>query len=82
MKKYASVVFLQDSEADEPLDILNNEGREAAINYLSQWDYGEYYDIREESGKGSNDRSLEHNGYLLSYNTGIGYIGLEKIISS
>ena len=79
-KKYANIVFVRDSEADEPLEILNNLGVGAAVEYLAQWDFNEYWDISDGPGMGTSDRSAEHNGYLLTYNTRLGYIGLEKII--
>lgn len=81
-KKYANIVFMQGSEADEPLDILNNDGPEALLAYLQQWDYGEYYDVSDEPSAGSGDRTIEMGEYIISYNSRIGYIGLEKIISA
>ena len=80
-RKYSTVVFLQGDEADEPLKILNDKGMDDVFKYLQQWDMGEYNDETEESSKGGADYSHEEDGYLISWNPYIGYIGLEKIIS-
>lgn len=77
---YASIVFLQGSEANEPLDILRKEGKEAAMAYMKQWDYGEYHILTEESSAGTDDDLFEKDEYLLSYNQPLGYISLEKIV--
>lgn len=39
-KKYVQIVFAQGDNATEPLSILDVQGVEAAIDYLSQWDNG------------------------------------------
>lgn len=38
--KYCRIVFLQGDEANEALEILDSDGAESVIEYLSQWDYG------------------------------------------
>ena len=35
--KYEVVVFLQGQEAEEPLQILHNEGQDAAMEFLKSW---------------------------------------------
>jgi hypothetical protein len=75
-ERYEDVVFLQGSEADEALEILKQEGPEAAIKHLSQWhDFGNGMG-REELPHGSSDDTFEKDGYHLSWNAPIGYIGL------
>lgn len=76
--KYASIVFMQGDEAEEPLKILDEKGGDAVIDYLSEWDNGEYYDISDTTGAGSSDRTVKKGDYIVSYNTSIGYIGLSK----
>ena len=41
MQKFQEIVFIQGEEAEEPLNLLDNEGESAALQYLAQWDYGE-----------------------------------------
>lgn len=40
VRRWISVVFLQDSEADEVLDMIDRDGPEVAMDHLKNWDYG------------------------------------------
>ena len=75
---FQRIVFLQGDEAIEPINILNNEGKDAAINYLAQWDMGDRGEVMDELAAGSSDSTYEAGDYLLSWNTGLEYIGLER----
>ena len=78
--RYERIVFMQGEDADEALAILDEQGRCAAIDYLCQWDCGDGGDIHDEPGNGSSDHVYRKDGYRLSYNPAIGYIGLEREI--
>jgi len=54
----------------------------ATFAYLAQWDYGEPAETYPESHAGSGDwqETSECGRYLMTYNVGLGYIGLERII--
>jgi hypothetical protein len=67
---------LQDSEAEEALSILDDCGENAALDHLKQWDMGEYDVTMASTGAGSYDSTYERDGYIMTYNTNIGYIGL------
>lgn len=81
--EYANIVFVQGDEAEEPLKILDEQGSDEAAKYLSQWDNGEYDDVSDEAPWGESD-SVEvvtvpdAGKYILTYNTGLGYIALVK----
>lgn len=77
--KVQDVVFIQGEEADEPLKILDDEGVEAAADYLAQWDNGdgEFIDFPA----GSDDDVEEVGEYIVMWNNGLGYIGMVKKIS-
>ena len=81
MTKYMEIVFIQNEEAETPLKILEEQGEDAAMNYLRQWDYsdddGEIYD---RNPGGSGDSAYRKGNYVMTYNTSLGYIGLCKII--
>lgn len=78
--KWIDVVFLQGEEADEPLRILDEEGVEAALDYLAQWDMGDGGgEERDESPAGSDDDTYEVDGYQMNVNMHIGYIGLCRL---
>lgn len=80
MMIYHSIVFMQGDEATEPLEILDNKGAKAAIDYLAQWDYGtemEHSPVTEPPW-GDSDHTEKRGSYVLSYNTHLGYIGLVR----
>lgn len=85
--KYSNIVFLQDSEADEVLNILDEYGAQKAFEYLLQWDYGEHvieeqkidFYGRDFTPWGKNDRLFKKDNYVMTYNLSMGYIGLTKI---
>ncbi len=52
-RRWVSVVFLQGSEADEVLDLIDRDGTDAGIEHLQGFDYGEE----------TTDAALE-NGYV------------------
>ena len=78
---YQRIVFMQGDEATEPLDILNRDGVDAAIEYLAQWDMepGESFD--EPASGESDDVHETDDGYRMSWNQRYGYIGLERILN-
>ncbi len=79
--KYENVVFLQGDEAQEPLRILNDEGEDAAIEYLKQWHQPGNHEGNPTIGAGTNDNVYEKDGYVLVWNDRLGYIGLEYDLS-
>lgn len=78
---YEQIVFLQGSEANEPLAILDEHGPEAAVEHLAQYDEGKH-PVSEDLSGAADQRfdSKERPGYLLSYNLELNYIGLAKKI--
>lgn len=75
---YQNIVFLQEHEAIEAVDILLRDGREAALDYLLQWECGEGGDETETPPWGSEDHTYRFGDYFVSYNPRIPYIGLCK----
>ena len=81
MTKYLEIVFIQNEEAETPLKILEEQGENAAMNYLRQWDYGDDNgEIYDRNPGGSGDSVYRKGNYVMTYNTSLGYIGLCKII--
>lgn len=83
--EYHSIVFLSDSEATEPLQILDEHGEDKAMEYLAQWDYGSEMEHSPSDREpwGSSDHTVKTelgNGdiYIMSYNLRRGYIGLTR----
>lgn len=77
--RWNRIVFAQGEDANEPLSILDAKGEEAAIEYLAQWDNGDKGEEFDEPAAGESDDVYEtDDGFRLSYNTHLGYIGLER----
>lgn len=82
--RWISVVFLQGSEADEVLDLINRDGPDVAIEHLRNWDYGdETTDTALENGyvydeppTGQLDRVVTDGDYTLTYNPFMGHVNL------
>lgn len=89
-KQYSSVVFIHDYE-DEEVENLLQELREIGdteqkehklFEHLKQWDYGDVGELYTEPLAGQEDISVKIGEYNLSYNTRLGYVGLDKEIFS
>lgn len=85
MITYHSIVFMQGEEADEPLRLLDEQGRVAVAAYLAQWDYGREneHSPQKDPPWGSLDNfalvRVPHAGvYWLTWNTKLQYIGLVR----
>lgn len=74
--RYEQIIFMQGHEADEAMDILNNDGPEAAMEFLKQWHYPGQHDGSKELGHGTQDKTFEKDGYIMSWNPYLPYIGL------
>lgn len=85
-RRWVNVVFLQGSEADEVLDLIDMEGVQAGIAHLSQWHFGDETtaaalangEEHDQLPAGQWDRSFEADGYVLTYNAQVGYVGLVR----
>jgi len=80
-EKYENVVFLQGDDAYEPLERLNREGKDAALEYLKQWHYPGEHEGTNQLGHGTSDQVYEKDGYIMSWNPYLGYIGLQYDLS-
>jgi hypothetical protein len=80
--KYENIVFIQGEEANQPLEILSNQGEDAALDYLKQWHQPGSHEGIDEPGHGTADKTYERDGYVMSWNPYIGYIGLVYDLSN
>ncbi len=83
---WATIVFIQGEEADLPLSLIDSDGPMAAVEYLSQWDYGERDDVRKEPPWGPHDNlhRIVDAGYetVLAWNAPLSYIGLHQLVET
>lgn len=90
-RRYSEIVFMQGDEAEQVLTKLahiegvvihgaTEESIAEAVEYLSQWDHGEDHRVTDTLGAGTHDDVAEHNGYVITWNVGLTYVGLSRII--
>ena len=94
---FERIVFMQGDDADEPLDILYSreaghsfpyylgataESVTAAVAYLAQWDNGDAGEEHDTPAAGSADDTWTEGEYILTAHLGLGYIGLERIVTT
>ena len=77
--KYTDIIFLQDSNAEEALQILKTKGEKAAMEYLQQWDYRKTPIVDSPDPWGDKDHLYKKDNYVLSYNLAVGYLGLIEV---
>ena len=73
---YEEIIFLQGEEANEALQILEDKGEEGLLKHLMQWHYPGEHETCEGNPSGNADNEFDDNNYKLSYNEGLGYVGL------
>ena len=79
--KYQSIVFMQESEADEAIKIWEEQGNQALCDYLKQWDNGDNDgEVYEASPAGTTDYVYLIDGYQMVVNYRLPYVGLSRII--
>lgn len=83
-RRRISVVFLQGSEADEVLNLIDQAGADAVVEHLAGFDYGEEtVQAALENGyvydtppTGATDHTVVRDVYTLTYNHALGHVGL------
>jgi hypothetical protein len=77
---FQSIVFMQGDDAVEAMEILDENGPDALLDYLLQWDTDEPAKVSRYPFWGTSDRLItrkEKDSYLvLSYNLRQTYCGL------
>lgn len=88
MEKYCPIIFLHDYQDDLVNAFISGAIDERAIaDHLSQWDFGfeNEHTVNDNPEHGSSDRVMRlvvhGSNYLLSWNAGLGYVGLERVIT-
>ena len=89
-RRWVSVVFLQGTEADDVLDLVDRDGPDAAIAHLAGWDYGdETTDAAMVNGyvydtppTGALDQTATAGAYVLTYNHSLGHVGLLRELTT
>ena len=80
---FESIILLHQNEAREALEVLENKGASAALEYLKKWHEpgeGTLVSTRGNPWKES-DELFEEASYVMYYDKGVPYIGLVARIS-
>ena len=75
-----NIIFLQSNDEvnEEAFRLLNEEGETAVVEYLKQWHYPGEHGTTDFPAAGSSDDTFRTaDGYILTFNRRLGYIGLE-----
>lgn len=75
--KFENIIFLQGENADEALSILEQKGPESALNYLVQFHNSGEHKTSPDLLHAESDQAYEKNGYIMSWNIHMHYIGLQ-----
>jgi hypothetical protein len=76
-KNFEQIVYLQGQEALEAMDILQNDGPDATVDFLKQYHYPSEHEALANLGHGRSDKTYAKDGYLLAWNSLIPYISLQ-----
>lgn len=72
------IVFLQGEEARPVLTLLDEHGEGAAVEHLQQWFNPGEHEVSHCLSAGTHDwRFQDGNGFHLTWNYGLEYVGLE-----
>jgi len=82
--RYYTVIFLQDEEGHAVVDLLQEQGAQAAIDHLTQWDYGSEtldaalfnQDYHADVPHYPGTRQATDGPYVLSYQPSLGAVHL------
>ena len=79
---WVTILFTQGEEAEPFLTIIEEKGERACIREMAEWDFGgeseHCMSITAEPAWGTSDYVCRALGYVLSYNTRLGYVSLSR----
>ena len=86
--KFLDVVFMQGDDATEVIDLIEEIGEHAALEHLTEWDFGVETEFRahvagqiyDELTKHPGDWTYSHGEHVMTYNTRRGYVALYRVI--
>lgn len=81
---FYDIVFLQGDEGHDMVDFIDEHGVDAAIEHLSNWDYGDetrntalfHGHVYDEVPSSPGEATAESGHYLLSWHAGLGHVNL------
>lgn len=87
VQRWISICFLQGDDADELLQMIDDEGADAALAYLKNWDYGdETTQAALENGyvydlppTGPLEQEIRSGNYDMTFSHSFGHVGLYRL---
>lgn len=78
MSGYEQVCFFVETHAKPLVELIETDGPEQAIRYLADLHHRPgKHEVLHSPGHSSDDEVIESHGYVLSYDPGGEYLGLE-----
>lgn len=79
MSTIEDIVFMNHWEEDYStvMDLIADGCECDAIEYLMQWHFPGEHETRDTYGAGLADSTYSNGGYTLTWNSTLGYVGLE-----
>jgi hypothetical protein len=78
---YERLAFVQGDEAYDALCVLEEDGLAACLRFMVQQSGDSQGELHEQLAGGASDNTYRDEGWILTYNLRIGYVGLERQVS-
>ena len=87
IERWVSVCFLQGDDAEEVLQMIDQEGIDAALGYVKNWDYGdettqaalENGHVYEHPPTGPLEHEVRDDNYVMTYSHSFGHVALYRL---
>lgn len=87
IERWVSVCFLQGEDAEEVLQMIDDEGIDAALGHVKNWDYGdettqaalENGHVYEHPPTGHLEQEVRDGDYVMTYSHSFGHVALYRL---
>lgn len=87
IERWVSVCFLQVDDAEEVLQMIDDEGIDAALGYVKNWDYGdettqaalENGHVYDHPPTGPLEHEVRDDNYVMTYSHSFGHVALYRL---
>lgn len=87
LERWVSVCFMQGEDAEEVLQMIDDEGIDAALGYVKNWDYGdettqaalENGHVYEHPPTGPLEHEVRDDNYVMTYSHSFGHVALYRL---
>ena len=87
IERWVSVCFMQGEDAEEVLQMIDDEGIDAALGYVKNWDYGdettqaalENGHVYDHPPTGPLEHEVRDDNYVMTYSHSFGHVALYRL---